>query len=888
VLLEAGPATGRYIEQAVIGRGGMGEVVLCIDRNTRRQVALKRILPHAAEDPARRARFVEEAQVTAQLEHPNIVPVHELERAPDGTIYFTMKLVRGKSLAGILADLKAARPHAPRSSPARPYAPRGDDQSDAPRPPAPPLAFPPAGSESRGRVSRGYPPAGEETRGRNDAAAPSLGDLLQVFLKVCDGVAFAHSHGVIHRDLKPANIMVGDYGEVLVMDWGLAKLLPPEGSNTFGRVKAPSPAAKPRDYPPEGIGTFGRENVVSDRHDEGILRTLDGSTIGTPAYMSPEQANGELDKIDQRSDIYSLGAILYEVLTLGRAVEGETPMMVLANAARNRIVPIEKRAAGRYVPRELAAIAMKCLAKSRAARYRSVLDLRRDIALFLEGRSVSARPDSFAQSVVKLVKRNQGISGAIAAAALVLIAVTVGFLINLKGQRDVALRDRRAAQLSEQNAVASDQQRQATALAASRRQTEAAVRAASEGRLDEAAVRAQAAVEVMPDGPWGHYALGVVASERKDYPAARAHLDAALRLDPAHAPSRLLHASVLAMTGDLAKWETLVAEADRSTDWKALAAAGDALYAAERHAASAKAYQKALALMERDSAIAASVRADLKDKAERVTACLKMRGTLAATRNLPVEEQARRIEATLKEIYGLGSCAVEQGLISGIDLGGGADRVRWLDPLKGIPLKSLACHYTRVGDLGPLKGMPLTNLQCWNNGGISDYSPLVGMPLTKLGCGSNPILKDLSFLKGMRLKELYCGWSQVSDLEPLRGMPLKKLSCGVSAVRDLTPLLGMPLKELGCGSTRVSDLGPVRGLPLELLDCGYTVVTDLGPLKGMTLKSLNIEATAVNDLTPLRGMRLEDLVLPPKKQLTPESLQVVQELEKQGCKIVWR
>ncbi len=183
----------RYTEQQVIGQGGMGEVVLCIDRDIRRPIALKRMLPSAAEDPNHRARFVEEAQVTGQLEHPNIVPIHELGRAPDGTAYFTMKLVKGKSLADILGELRAAC-----------------------RVPC----------EAVGAALRGCPPQpGGHTgpplqdagRGTRDAPPPSLGDLLQIFLKVCDGVAFAHSRGVIHRDLKPANIMVGDYGEVLVM-----------------------------------------------------------------------------------------------------------------------------------------------------------------------------------------------------------------------------------------------------------------------------------------------------------------------------------------------------------------------------------------------------------------------------------------------------------------------------------------------------------------------------------------------------------------------------------------------------------------------------------------------------------------------------------------------
>ncbi|GAG52858.1 unnamed protein product, partial [marine sediment metagenome] len=210
------------------------------------------------------------------------------------------------------------------------------------------------------------------------------------FLKACDGVAFAHSRGVVHRDLKPDNIMVGDFGEVLVMDWGLAKIV--------GR---------------EDIAAD--ELVTSSRLESTPTGTMAGSALGTPAYMPPEQAAGELEKIDHRSDIYSLGAILYEILTLEHPVEGHTPLGVLVNVVRGKIVPPEARAPARHIARELSAIALKCLSKNRRRRYQSVGELRGDVSLFLEGRSVSAAPDTFAQAVAKLVKRNKGVSTAIAA-----------------------------------------------------------------------------------------------------------------------------------------------------------------------------------------------------------------------------------------------------------------------------------------------------------------------------------------------------------------------------------------------------------------------------------------------------------------------------------------
>lgn len=258
-------ASGRYEIARRIGQGGMGAVYLAEDRELRREVAIK-VMRSPAPAAEAEARMRREAQVIARLEHPGIVPVHDIGRLADGRIFYVMKWVRGVNL--------------------------------------------------------------EEY-----AAGRSTGELLRVFLKVCDAVAFAHENGVIHRDIKPGNIMVGVFGEVLVLDWGVAKVL----------------------GDPSSI-----ESTVPGSVETGDLVTQDGAIVGTPGFMAPEQASGKIHLIGPRTDVYALGAILRAILT---------------SAA---------------VPRPLAAIRERALEPSPENRYPSVGALSADVLNFLDGQAVSA------------------------------------------------------------------------------------------------------------------------------------------------------------------------------------------------------------------------------------------------------------------------------------------------------------------------------------------------------------------------------------------------------------------------------------------------------------------------------------------------------------------
>jgi eukaryotic-like serine/threonine-protein kinase len=295
---DLGTTNTRYTEGNVLGAGGMGKVVLARDARIGRDVALKILHPQHELDPAERARFLREAQVQGQLEHPSIVPVYDIDRRDDGTTFFTMRRVLGRTLAAIIDDLK-----------------KGNAE---------------AIQKYTQRV------------------------LLQAFATVCLTIDYAHKRNVIHRDLKPANIMLGEYGEVYVLDWGLARMIDPD---------AP-------------VGDVPRLSVP-------------GAMMGTPLYMPPEQmADPDVDKT---ADVFSLGMILFEILTLQRCRD-----------PRALYAPVEARPSVRVphmnIAPELEAICVQATQSLVVDRFQSAREIEEAIARYLEGdrdreqrRSIAAR-----------------------------------------------------------------------------------------------------------------------------------------------------------------------------------------------------------------------------------------------------------------------------------------------------------------------------------------------------------------------------------------------------------------------------------------------------------------------------------------------------------------
>jgi hypothetical protein len=274
-----------------LGRGGMGRIHPATDRNLLRHVALKRLDKELSQVPMYKDGFIAEAQMTGQLEHPNIVPVHELAISEEGVPYFTMKLVQGINFDAWLRDPEHR-----------------------------------VGSTER------------------------LQEGLEIFLKVCDAVAYAHHRGVIHRDLKPENIMVAGFGQVYLMDWGLAKLTktrPASGARAQMEAKGP---------------------------------------VGTPTFMAPEQARGNPEEMDERSDVFGLGAILYEIIS-GKMPYGQSMNVdyVLSRAVAGKIIPIDEASMGIGLSKRIRSIVQKAVAAEPNERFQSVVELQEEVRGFLRG-----------------------------------------------------------------------------------------------------------------------------------------------------------------------------------------------------------------------------------------------------------------------------------------------------------------------------------------------------------------------------------------------------------------------------------------------------------------------------------------------------------------------
>jgi tetratricopeptide (TPR) repeat protein len=356
-----GSAPSRFTNLEFHERGGLGVVFKAHDSELKRVVALKKIRDDRAHDPGSQARFLREGESTGRLEHPGIVPVYSLNRGDDGKPFYAMRFIRGETLSDAVARFH--------------------------------------GAEDAGR-------------GRDERAL-ALRGLLRRLIDVCNVVAYAHSQGVLHRDIKPDNIMLGPFGETLLLDWGLAK---PLGS-------ALDPAGLEQAQAPD------RPSSASD--------TRPGSLVGTPRYMSPEQATRRHDRMGPASDVYSLGATLYTVLTGQQPFAPENDIEVILNRVQASDFP-PPRALARDIPRPLEAIALKAMAKVPDERYASAGRLAEDLEHWLADEPVAAWPEPYQVRAGRWMRRHRtAVMGAVATLVVGLAGLGAASAVQAQANRQL-------------------------------------------------------------------------------------------------------------------------------------------------------------------------------------------------------------------------------------------------------------------------------------------------------------------------------------------------------------------------------------------------------------------------------------------------------------------
>ena len=650
VLEEIRPSV-RYRIESEVARGGMGAIHLAEDPALRRRVAVKTMLaPKASTDEM--VRFIEEAQITGQLNHPGIVPVYELGVNESGDPFYSMKFVHGRDLHAVLEGLR---------------------QGDA-------------------SVIEEFP----------------LHRLLMVMDRVCDAVAFAHAHGVIHRDLKPANIRIGEFGEVLVMDWGLAKLI--------GHPQPESAAPHPT----------RQVSSVREGEDSGSFATMAGSVMGSPQYMAPEQAAGKTDTLDARTDIYAIGAILYEILTLRPPFEmtSRTDIYeVLERVAAGRFAPVISTPK-RRVPEALAKVTLKAMALDRDARYESVGALQKDIAAWLGGFATEAENAGFIRQARLLISRNKVATVAASTIALLLIASSI---VNFH-QRNLAV----TAQGEAVSALAKFEK-------AERQKAEQARKSAP------AYLKSALALEL-----------------QGDFEDALITTDGALAFDPELTEGYRVRILLLARAG---RFEEALAAAKHLPDVGADAG-----------------LQKLLEQIVGDpSTNRLSALAELAGKSGMPSTATDL---LAQSWKLNKGKYAEGLpiwRAKLEKAWGIRPSDYEFGIDPkyGLQLSLSPrfkNVATSLEPVRGIPLESLRLREHNIGDLSPLHGMPLRRV----NISATPLRSLAGLeeaPLENLSIEVPGRLTTemLSILRGKMIDSLHLGGGTKNETQVLSEVQCRDL-----------------------------------------------------------------------------------------------------------------
>ncbi len=818
------PLGSGYRLGRLLGQGGEGQVFEAVQAAFARQVAIK-IMRGDDPGPRQLRRFRAEAAISALLEHPAIIPVHDLRLGDDGRPQLVMKRVSGKTWRALLDG-------------------------------------------SPGPLKR--PLTGEEH--------------VEVLLKVCDAIAFAHSRGILHRDLKPENVMVGEHGEVLVMDWGCAVHIGPN---------PPHP-----DIP-----------VLAEMH----------GVSGTPAYLSPEQARADHAACGPWSDVYLLGAVLYRMLTGQPPHRGQDISSTIRIAAKGAAAQ-DPLASGIKAPPELARIAVDAMHPDPAARIRSAGDFAIAVRRYLEHREVHRLlAEAMRQHAAARAGGPEGDDAYRRAISAVEQAVAL-WPEHVEARKlfiEISMDSARHANGAGSFRVA---RRQAQAAAAEAERLGEGATVENAQRLvgiadmrERAAKGREAKLHAMRRLATGGgivaglaMLVGLLAVWRESsntshaLRAAQDNLDRftseqAARIDGERlaTPALLAQARELAARRNLkeALTVTLAAQGFAPTDPAPLTMAGQLLAAMGRRGEAATALERSLALkpdklVEELRLLCTEKGADAEVRIAGVLVRMGA-GSLAGALNLAAEQRAEISRSQLGKVWPTlpPRCinALQDGTLR-LDLARRHLTIDTLEPLRGMPVSELTLSgQDRIRDFTPLVGMPLTRLAI-NGLRSADITPVLAMRLRHLEA-TDTAIDDPVQLRGMPLVSLIMDLPGVAALGPLSGMPLRELKLArCDSLTDVTALQLMPLEVLELSSTGTAsliDIGPLRGRPLRDLSLnGQRGLANLSALKSAPLVKLSLESTAVSDLKPalgpaLRNLSINDTPVTDLRQLQGSSLETL-------------
>ncbi len=708
----------KYKVMGSIGRGGMGIVHQARDLRIRRQVAMKVIKTAGQFSRENVLRFVDEAQLTGQLQHPNIVPVYEIALDEQDEVFYTMKYVKGITLDDVLKGLRVGAP----------------------------------------AMVKEY----------------SLTALLDIFQKICDGVAYAHSMGVVHRDLKPDNIMIGEYGEVLVMDWGLAKRMSSGLHDEHLSDAAPRDAGARDEMPPAGLREF---------------QTLNGLIVGTPPYISPEAARGELDAITPQSDIYVLGSILYAMLTLrppypgkefGELIEqivsgkfehpssyNSTPRGSSGGTGDN-IAYVLSHLPGRRVPEGLAAIVLKAMSYQPSDRYAKVEELQDDITAWQNGFAPKAERAGLRKHFLLWAARHKDKVAFGTAFATVFLVALVAFFFSLKSQRDIALaNEQKAIKKQEQLDLAlSDLQGTGPVFFTQAKDF------AKQKDFEKALEKLDAAIRQLPNNAEYHNQRGNYCQTMLRFDEAEDEYHRVLELNPNFPRAK----ENLELTQKLQAAES----DDHELNQKSLDELRTALVNQER-------LSEASVIGEMSGLERVAFFQDLRSKINADPDLKPLRELLVHKRELRGRFQKQADGTWSADFKGLNESLIAPLLrsnlagISALNLN--STDIRDLSILSGMKeLKRLSLIDCRkIADLSPLVGLPIENLTLTGTE-VADLQPLASLPLTDLRldqCKRVTDLRPLAALKNLRSLTL----------------PPRKALSGIGFLRDMTSLTSLGFSD---------------------------------------------------------------------------------------------